>query len=223
MLTSSVTGVVRAYRWQSLMLAVVTGFTAWNRYIPAANGEGVGQLELLFLILVLPLGYGLSAKPLLERATRIDPRDQGRREVERTWRDAGDQSVAVRVRDLGAFLGIIALAIVIAYRFGSSLNPEQGIGLTVALILQIIGLYLMTSKRDLMSQTVGLLVMDHGIYLAVVKIVAVPVPALFFVIGLWWYTAITLVILSVLVPQVRRTAAKGIALGVIADSSDLKG
>ena len=80
----------------------------------------------------------------------------------------------------------------------------------------------MVIRHDIISQVIGLLVMDHGLYLAVVKIVAVPVPATFFVISLYFYTLITLVILLVLVPQMRRRT-NTIDLDEIAHNSTLEG
>ena len=91
----------------------------------------------------------------------------------------------------------------------------------VSLSLHLIGLYNMVVKRDIISQVIGLLVMDHGLFLAVVKIVAIPVPATFFVISLYFYTLITLVILLVLLPSVSRVA--GVNLSEIPASSELKG
>jgi len=82
---------------------------------------------------------------------------------------------------------------------------------------------MMFRKRDLISQTIGLLVMDQGLYLAVLKVVDVPVPALYFVAGLWFYTIITVVILVFLVPQVHRECKGGINLDEIAKQSELRG
>lgn len=231
-LTSSVASVIVTYRTQSLILAGVTGFTAWNKMSGVPNGELglVAQAVILVLIMVLPLALGPLAKWLLIRATRRPKvkgipgetkRDWRDREAERTWRDASELAVSTRAQDVIAFVGIIALSALVAARF--HLDGDETISLTVSLTLHLVGLYIMAIKRDLISQTIGLLVMDHGLYLAVVKIVAVPVPALFFVVGLWFYTLVTVAILVLMVPEVRQKLPAGIDLARIARQSDLKG
>ena len=148
-------------------------------------------------------------------------------EAKRTWRDASEKAVSIRASDAIAFIAIVALAACVAAWFGhrpsdrSLRSLDETMGLTVSLSLHLVGLYIMTAKSDLISQTVGLLVMDHGLYLAIIKIVAVPVPALSFVFGLWCYTVITFVILVYMVPQIRRR--EGIDLAAIARESNLKG
>jgi hydrogenase-4 membrane subunit HyfE len=145
------------------------------------------------------------------------------KDVDRSWRDAGGHSVSHRVEDVGAFVLIVVLAALIVWQFPNQSSSDETIGLVVSLTLHLLGLYMIAYKQDLISQTVGLLVMDHGLYLAVVKIVELPVPGLLFVIGLWFYTFITLFILYFLVPQVRRSVTDGIALDRIARKSDLTG
>lgn len=96
----------------------------------------------------------------------------------------------------------------------------ERVGLAVSLALHLIGLYNMVVKRDLISQVIGLLIMDQGLYLAVVKIVEIPVPAQFFVISLYFYTLITVFVLAVLLPKIRQTTGS-IDLDDIAHTSDL--
>ena len=79
----------------------------------------------------------------------------------------------------------------------------------------------MVVKRDIISQVVGLLIMDQGIYLAVVKIIEIPVPADLFVLSLYFYTLITIFILVILLPEIR-VRTDSIDLGEIARKSDLK-
>lgn len=104
----------------------------------------------------------------------------------------------------------------------SGFTHSESIGLAVSLALHLMGLYNMTlPQRDIISQVVGLLVMDHGLYLAVVKIVTVPRPADFFVISLYFYTAITVFILVFLLPELRRQTGS-IERATIAETSPLK-
>ena len=98
---------------------------------------------------------------------------------------------------------LLLIAFLVPFTITSStfLLTER-IGLAVSLTLHLAGLYYMTFPgRDIITQVVGLLVMDHGLYLAVVKIVEIPVPAAFFVISLYFYTAITIFILVILLPE----------------------
>ena len=101
-------------------------------------------------------------------------------------------------------------------------NVADQIGLLTSLLLALSGLYNMVIKQDIISQVIGLLMMDHGLYLAVVKIVPVPYPATFFVIALYFYTLITVFILVILLPRVC-DAVKSIDLTDVRARSDLKG
>ena len=100
-------------------------------------------------------------------------------------------------------------------------NVQKQLGLAVSLVLVLVGLYNMISKQDIISQVIGLLIMDQGLYLAVVRIVAIPVPATYFVMSLYFYTLITVFILVILLPKIRETA-QSIDLTEIARESDLK-
>jgi hydrogenase-4 membrane subunit HyfE len=91
---------------------------------------------------------------------------------------------------------------------GDSTQLSKSISLGVSLCLHLIGLYNTTVKRDIISLVIGILIMDHGLYLAVVKIVEVPVPAGLFVLALYTYTVITILILLFMVPQVIRSIAE---------------
>jgi hydrogenase-4 membrane subunit HyfE len=261
-LTSSIESIVRTYRVQSVLLAVVTASTAWEK-LQYRQGDPFGldtKFIVLGMILVLPLLLAVFSKELLLRATlsvnaAAAPRERklvhpakhgGQKETnavfwglpsaqesdeyadaKRTWRDVSEKSLSIRALDVIAFIAIVALAAWAATLFSQRPSDkiprpiDETLGLTVSLSLHLVGLYIMTAKRDLISQTVGLLVMDHGLYLTIVKIVAVPVPALSFVIGLWFYTVITFVILVFMVPQIQRR--EGIDLATIARESDLKG
>jgi hydrogenase-4 membrane subunit HyfE len=173
-----------------------------------------------------------------------------RREVELTWRNTelatlpsaaagGKDSPAAppprpslffrnrTAQDMFFFGVLVAVAFLVAYQIfpqnGQDRDPATG--LAVALGLHLVGLYNTISKRDIISQVIGLMVMDHGLYLAVTKIVSVPVPANFFIIALYMYTVITILILVLMIPQVIRKTGEGglktIDLDVIASTSPL--
>ena len=132
-------------------------------------------------------------------------------------------TVNTQPRDLLIFVVLVTVAFLIAFQIiAAGFPPSDRIGLTVSLALHLVGLYNMVIKREIISQVLGLLIMDHGLYLAVVKIVAIPVPATFFVISLYFYTLITIFILVILLPQVREVTGS-IDLSEISEKSDLKG
>jgi hydrogenase-4 membrane subunit HyfE len=143
------------------------------------------------------------------------------RDAEAAWIGRKVESGSQRVLLVLPILLLVAFLVpfmITSPEFSSS----EKIGLAVSLALHLLGLYNMTlPQRDIISQVVGLLVMDHGLYLAVVKIVEIPVPAAFLVISLYFYTAITMFILIILLPELRRQTGS-IERAVIAEKSLLK-
>jgi hydrogenase-4 membrane subunit HyfE len=228
--TNAVKGVIGAYRAQSYLLAVITGLTAWYKGQVGSRGFGLAVLIVsLFLIVLLPASLGGLIEGLLARATiafpgaRIWPTSAERRAAERIWLKR--EGTGTSLFALLIFGGLIALAFWIAFQAipqAASFGPSEKMGLMVSLSLHLIGLYNMVVKGDIVSQAIGLLTMDHGLYLAVVKIVTIPVPAVFFVVGLYFYTLITLVILVFLLPQVR-SVTESIDLDEITADSKLEG
>jgi hydrogenase-4 membrane subunit HyfE len=178
------------------------------------------------MVVLLPVALAMWIRPLLIRATartepgRLLPGAAAQADAERVWRDSSETAVVTRIVDVVAFLGVMAVAFLAAGRLAQ--EPAQQIGLLVSLALPFAGLYNMLAKRDIISQIIGLLVMDHGLYLAVVKVVEIPTPAIFFVVSLYFYTLITVAILLFMLPQVRRVTGQ-IDLDEIARQSELKG
>ncbi|MCL5994987.1 MAG: hypothetical protein M1546_02890 [Chloroflexi bacterium] len=229
-ITDSVSIVISAYRLQSFLLAIVAGTTA---IIRAANGDA-GVVRLIILVVILPILLVILIRMLLVRATvsssslrlsfRVTAEDS--MQAERIWRERAT-TPQPRPRDILAILALALLAFLIA---AFVLPPEgevkdlllERVGLGVSLTLHLVGLYNMVLKRDIISQVIGLLLMDQGLYLAVVKIVAIPVPAEFFVISLYFYTLITMFILIFLLPKVRQVT-NTIDSARIADESTLEG
>ena len=159
---------------------------------------------------------------------RVIERLQRYRELERDA-EAEWQRRQTMQRSIGSLL-LLPLLVLIAFLVPSAIptgapeinfDQSERIGLAVSLALHLIGLYNMVVKRDIISQVVGLLIMDQGIYLAVVKIIEIPVPADLFVLSLYFYTLITIFILVILLPEIR-VRTDSIDLGEIARKSDLK-
>ena len=143
------------------------------------------------------------------------------RDAEAAW--IARKATTSNQRALLVFPVLLLIAFLVPFTIASStfLLTER-IGLAVSLTLHLAGLYYMTFPgRDIITQVVGLLVMDHGLYLAVVKIVEIPVPAAFFVISLYFYTAITIFILVILLPELRQRT-DSIDRSEIARRSNLK-
>jgi hydrogenase-4 membrane subunit HyfE len=228
-ISSSVKQMISTYRFQCALLAIVTVLTLQVK--PTNREAGVGVIFTVVGILVL---LALLIYWLLARATIVSPAGarfrrltaDEKREVERAWdRIKFEGSV---LRGTLAFLALAALALLTSFLIKDiPLNPLEKaepvrIGLMVSLALHLAGLYNMLSRRDIISQVIGLLVMDHGLYLAVVKIVEIPVPATFCVIALFCYTFFTIFLLVFLLPNVRRLTTS-ISLDDISMQSTLEG
>lgn len=156
---------------------------------------------------------------------RLAPRMQRYRELERDaealWQSR--QTTQNRLRTMLQFLLLVVIAILVPFYMASTtyFKTSAHVGLAVSLILHLVGLFNMFTRHDIISQVIGLLIMDQGLYLAVVRIVAIPVPAIYFVVSLYFYTLITIFVLVILLPKIRETA-HSIDLADIANESDLK-
>jgi hydrogenase-4 membrane subunit HyfE len=163
--------------------------------------------------------------PIFDRWRRFRIRHEKYRNQERdaetAWIGRKVESSSQRV--LLVLPALLLVAFLVPFMITTpGFSSSEKIGLAVSLALHLLGLYNMTlPQRDIISQVIGLLVMDHGLYLAVVKIVEIPVPAAFFVISLYFYTAITMFILIILLPELRRQTGS-IERAIIAEKSLLK-
>jgi hydrogenase-4 membrane subunit HyfE len=215
------------YRLQCLTLAYATTTTAIIRSTD-------NSLVLFALIGILPLGLFWVIEALLMNATLYDPSlrlwqqfkapsRQFQYKIERIWKNVEGVSSSNRI-EVVVFAIFLSIAILItqlvSVQSSLPIYRIERVGLIVSLGLHLIGLYNMIVKRDVFSQVIGLLIMDHGLYLAIVKIVAVPVPANLFVLALYFYTLITAIILVLMLPRVS-AATDTIDLDQIAKTSEL--
>lgn len=76
--------------------------------------------------------------------------------------------------------------------------------LAISFSLLLIGLSIMRSKQDIISQIMGLLIMEHGMFLAAIRLITAPTVMMAFVISLFLYIIITLTILVFLLPDLHR-------------------
>jgi hydrogenase-4 membrane subunit HyfE len=218
-MTNSIKQVIVIYRLQCILLALVISLTAMT------NPKATDVAAFIPFILFLPLLLALVIKPLLARATiagsslKLALSHSETQEAERVWR-SNDIAPSKSLRDIIWVIAIVGLAVLVAFR--PNIDSQLQMGVMVSLSLHLIGLYNMIFKRDLISQVIGLLIMDQGLYLAVIKIVAIPIPAALFVVSLYFYTLITLFILVFLLPRVRFSTGTT-DLSKIAQDSNLEG
>jgi hydrogenase-4 membrane subunit HyfE len=208
---------IRLYRYQAMVLTIVALLTAFTP-----------QRATFAVLAALPAGLALLVAPLLGRASLIQsPRGPTRlrdapRHADLIWLQHGDSRLSGGI-SAGIDMVLIATAVLVADRLvgrlggvgtGSTVVPS--LAASIALLLQ--GLFTMSIKRDIIAQIVGLLVMEHGLFLAAV-LVAPPGLATLFVISLFFYVLVTLTILLWILPELRR-ASRSIQLS---DNSRLKG
>lgn len=211
------------YQVQSAILALVTLLTAVE---PAPGSNAFFGRPSVALVLILPLVLAVSIEALLARATVLEtPPKLGIRDRVNYWlhdlpRQARpiwlEHSASRRSRTASLVFGLIltAAAYVVAFKlvgvqFASVETPTVRIdfnSLAVSLALLLVGLSTMSRKEDIISQVMGLLVMEHGMFLAGIKVIIVPSLALIFVLSLFVYIIITLTILVYLLPELHRAS-----------------
>ena len=106
--------------------------------------------------------------------------------------------------------GLIAFAYFVAYQvaphqvvpqFGGG-NLVYGLGASLALLL--VGLFIMINAHDILSQIMGLLVMENGLFLAAVIFINDPALVFVFLVTMFaWYTLTWVILLSFL-PRLRQ-------------------
>jgi hydrogenase-4 membrane subunit HyfE len=103
---------------------------------------------------------------------------------------------------------ISSVLVIIAYIVANQVAPQFTVakfnGLVASLALLLVGLFIMINAYDTLSQMMGLLVMENGLFLAVVIVVTDPglLPA--FILSMFaWYT-LTLIILVTFLPRLRQ-------------------
>jgi|GEM_PF-4034741 len=223
---------VRFYRAQAWVLTAVVLLTALDTGREATRDE---QLAIGLLAL-LPATLAVVVPPLLARASLARATDGGQPERGRlgtrarlaalrdslrdaparadlTWLQHGHSRLS---RGLSAVIEmiLIATAVLVAYRLirgtgaadvDAALNDEvTSLAVTLALLLQ--GLFTMGNKRDIIAQIIGLLVMEHGLFLAAVRIAPAEL-VLLFTMSLFFYALVTLTILLWILPELHRASS----------------
>ncbi len=207
---------IERYKQQAFVLAAFVIFTALT-----SASWAIGAVALL------PFLMGVSIKPILARATLVtsEPLELDVRkwlgfveEAELTWLEHG------RLRLPAGYSFILdatltTLAFVIAYNLGSALESIEKISLAVSLALLMLGLFVMINNQDLLAQVIGLLVSEHGLFLAAIRVVRQKQLAIVLAVSLFFYLALTLTILLWVLPSLRKMS-KSLE---IKDQTQLKG
>jgi len=122
-------------------------------------------------------------------------------EVQLIWLQHGRSQLG-QIISIGIDMTLTVVAFIVAYRLVG--RGQQGLidtnSLAVSIALLLLGLFTMINKQDIIAQVIGLLVMEHGLFLAAIKTIAFSTLAIVFIISLFFYTIITLVILLWLLP-----------------------
>lgn len=225
-----VPNVIKAYSFQSYILGATGILIALTKLIENRTGFWESFVPII-LIAFLPFALGFFIDQVLARATIYEPgaktklafgqlvSDEQKRLAHSIWLE---QHHAVSTRSGIALALLTTLAFAIVFLGGLLVEPEPKIGISVSLALHLIGLYNTFLRRDILSQVIGILTMDQGMYLAILKVVNIPAPAVLFVIALYFYTFITLLILFLILPQLRHEVDT-LSLDDIAKQSKLEG
>jgi len=100
---------------------------------------------------------------------------------------------------------ISSVLVIIAYIVASQVAPqfaeEKFNGLVASLALLLVGLFIMISAYDILSLMMGLLVMENGLFLAVVIVVTDPILLPAFILSMFAWYALTLIILVIFLPR----------------------
>jgi hydrogenase-4 membrane subunit HyfE len=200
------------YKLQSISLALITLVTA----ITFPNVDPFSRL-LVLCFTFIPIGLMLLIEPLLVLASVPEDISTGQR-IRRLFNPlvlrqarlhAYPVWLAQRPPARAGFGSILLdlVLIILAFIIAFSLVPEDRFTaniLAISFSLLLLGLSIMRSKQDIISQTMGLLVMEHGMFLAAIRLSSTSIVIVTFVISLFLYIIITLTILIFLLPDLHR-------------------
>jgi hydrogenase-4 membrane subunit HyfE len=201
------------YRFQSWFLALVTLLVALT---PTEERNLPHLIVGPFVVIPLILAYVI--EPLLAQATAQEDvtvqqrfrrlltredRQEARRLALPVWLQSRPAQRGALLT-LSIDLVVILLAYAIAFGLLGETYPVQANSLAISIALLLLGLSAMTNKQDIISQVMGLLVMEHGMFLAGINVIAIPPVTAIIVFGLMVYIIVTLIILVVLLPELHR-------------------
>jgi hydrogenase-4 membrane subunit HyfE len=223
--TRTLTLMVRLYQIQALVLTSVVLMTAFE---PGRSVSALGLMAVLPLLLAILVPPLLANATLDATSTRPGGDEAGlgwlrrltaaQRKAQLIWLRHGGSRLPVAL-SAAIDMFLIATAVLVAYRLSGS-DSAAGVAsaLAVAIALLLQGLFTMINKNDIVSQIIGLLIVDHGLFLAAVR-VAPPAYASLFVLSLFLYMLVTLIILLWVLPGLHRTSTSI----EVAGNAELKG
>jgi len=232
-LTRAVHRMIPYYQFQCIGLAVITFLTAieLRENIGASISVGVFVvIPILLAIFIEPLLAQATVSeniPVRQRLLRLfdwSIRPHARQQAMLAWlhiRRSRRGTLAILTIDLV----LLTLAFITAFTLagtsslvspataflkvssaGSGLSPINIMALAVAFSLLLLGLSTMINSEDIISQVIGLLVMEQGMFLAAVRLLPSSTMRIFFIAGLFLYIIITLTILVFLLPELHYTS-----------------
>jgi hydrogenase-4 membrane subunit HyfE len=98
---------------------------------------------------------------------------------------------------------LVIIAYIVSSQVAPQFSPEKFNGLVASLALLLIGLFIMISAYDILSLMMGLLVMENGLFLAVVIVITDPILLPAFILSMFAWYAVTLIILIMFLPRLR--------------------
>ena len=102
---------------------------------------------------------------------------------------------------------ISSVLVIIAYFVANQVAPqfiqEKFNGLVASLALLLVGLFIMISAYDILSMMMGLLVMENGLFLAVVIVIIDPFLLSSSILSMFAWYILTLIILIIFLPRLR--------------------
>ena len=231
--TTAIDHILKAYRWQTFLLlltalgALLQNWGQFNYPMTRYEEEFVVALMAWPIFLIWIIARALTRATISENTWGLT--DEDWMDIYRAWADASFRRGKPTPSRMGVsmiiYLFLVVFAFVVAFRFPPS-EPVgvtgSRIGLGVAMSLEFAGLFTLISKREIISQVIGLFVMDHGMFLGIILLVPMPTPLWDFLIALYLYTFITLLLLFFLLPNLRRIKSS-IDLDVVKQESQLKG
>jgi hydrogenase-4 membrane subunit HyfE len=232
------------YKIQSLVLALVTLLTAWITRMqtsPEVHPSNTPSSFLanywaLVLIALIPVLLAILIEPLLARATvseDLSVMQRLRRLVRQLFHPAERKAIHAQASTIwlkeystrrGPLLpfALDLVLIVISYLVAFSLVQEESSranSLAVSLSLLVVGLSILVNKPDIIAQIIGLLIMEHGMFLAVVQVIETSNTTVAFAFGLLMYVMVTLTILLMLLPELHQFSRSVL----VQDQKELKG
>lgn len=218
----TVNAMISFYQVQCLVLAFITVLT------PFSNFQDFDWKEngILIICALIPLTLFWVIRPLLAQVTVAQDLPvlvrlrrlfwaQSRNENIRLATPVWLQQRSTRGGEILTFLVDLVLILLAyigsdvmqeAFLEGATDNLYQITGLATSMSLLLLGLSTMIRKADIVAQVIGLLVMEHGMFLGAISLKSVSNETTLFVISLFLYTIITLTLLVILLPELSQAS-----------------